>query len=71
MISNGNTEPTDAEQARIASFPKSLEYSFWPPFDETIDSEWFQLHNLALDQVSAIRAVMDQSVSLFPEEENE
>ncbi|KAJ4367123.1 hypothetical protein N0V83_007653 [Neocucurbitaria cava] len=71
MFSNGNTQPTDAELTRIANFPKAMEYSFWRPFNQSLDPEWFQLHNLALDQVSAIRAVMDQSVSLFPAEMNE
>ncbi|CAO2649454.1 Nn.00g068390.m01.CDS01 [Neocucurbitaria sp. VM-36] len=62
-----NMKLSDEEKARMASFHTNVEYSMGSGDDGPV--EWFQLHDLALDHWSAIRAVMDGSVSLFPLEE--
>ena len=67
MMPGRDMELNEAERARVMSIRWDVEYSVGKVEDGMVG--WFQLHNLALDQVSAIRAAMDQSVSLFPDEE--
>ncbi|KAF1851027.1 uncharacterized protein K460DRAFT_401059 [Cucurbitaria berberidis CBS 394.84] len=67
VMSGRGVQLSEAEQARKESFHDAVEYSVGGIEDGM--EGWFQLHNLALDETSAIRAAMAGSVSLFPGEE--